>query len=404
MKGTMVVTFVSNYINHHQLPFCRAMSQMDGVEFHFIQTQPMEQKRVDMGWAVNVKDYPFVLLWYEDRDKCNELILGSDVTIFGWTEGATSEIEKKRLSSDKLSFRVSERIYREGQWKAISPKGLLAKYHEHFVYRYKSVFLLCAGAYVSSDFALIHCYPYSMLKWGYFPDASCGGAAITDKTYSKAGEKLRLLWAGRLIELKHPEFAVRAAAVLKEKGIDFSLDIVGDGPLMDELQKMVEKYQLEKEVTLAGGKKPAEVLEYMEKSDIFLFTSNYLEGWGAVVNEAMMKGCAVIASREAGSVPFLINSGENGLSYENGSYEDFVSKVLYLVDNRDKIEQFGTKAKKTINEVWNANNAALELVKFSRQYIDGLDPLIPESGPMSDAQVLKAPGFWRTLREKNRLE
>ena len=58
----MVITFVSNYINHHQLPFCRAMSALEDVEFHFIQTMPMEQKRVEMGWAVDVSGFPFVSL------------------------------------------------------------------------------------------------------------------------------------------------------------------------------------------------------------------------------------------------------------------------------------------------------------------------------------------------------
>ena len=48
----------------------------------------------------------------------------------------------------------------------------------------------------------------------------------------------------------------------------------------------------------------------MEKSHIHLFTSNHLEGWGAVVNEAMNSGCAVVANREAGAVPYLIEHGK----------------------------------------------------------------------------------------------
>ena len=124
----MVITFVSNYINHHQIPFCDAMSSLfEDVEFHFVQAMPMEEKRITMGWAVSPKDYPYVSLFYEDRKYCEDLILNSDVVIFGWTEGITSELERRRLASGKLAFRVSERIYREGQWKAISPKGLKKK-------------------------------------------------------------------------------------------------------------------------------------------------------------------------------------------------------------------------------------------------------------------------------------
>lgn len=50
--------------------------------------------------------------------------------------------------------------------------------------------------------------------------------------------------------------------------------------------------------------KASEVRSYMEKADIYLFTSDFNEGWGAVLNESMNSGCAVVASHAIGSVPF----------------------------------------------------------------------------------------------------
>lgn len=407
MSKTMVVTFVSNYINHHQLPFCEAMLGMkDKVEFHFIQTEPMEQKRIEMGWGLDVKDYPFVLLLYENRQECQRLILESDVTIFGWTDGAVADLEKKRMlaTDGRLSFRVSERIYREGQWKAISPKGLINKYHEHYIYRNKNVFLLCAGAYVASDFALIRSYPGAMLKWGYFPKVAVSLDEIGAKMETKPSAKLRLLWAGRLISLKHPEFAIRAAKVLRDKGHDFDLEIVGDGNQRNNLAQMILDYQLTDCVHLRGAKKPSEVIEYMKKADVFIFTSNYLEGWGAVVNEAMACGCAVVASKEAGAVPFLIKDGSNGLSYDKGSFRAFMSKLQFLLKNRDEVRRLGANAAATIADTWNAENAARRLVQFSKEFLAGGERKISHEGPMSSASVIKPPGFLRSLQEKNRLE
>ena len=296
----------------------------EDVEFHFVQVMPMEEKRKNMGWGVDEKTIPYLVLFYEEPDKAKRLILDSDVVLFGWTEGRINDLEEERLSSGRISFRVSERIYREGQWKFISPRGLAAKYREHIRYRNKPVYLLCTGAYVASDFALIKSYPGKMLKWGYFPE----GENPSDKDYGC--EKVRICWAGRLIDLKHPEFAVKLAAKLKALDRPFSMDIVGDGPLRAQLESMVSELGLSEYVTLTGGKRPAEVREYMKKASVFLFTSNYLEGWGAVVNEAMQCGCAVVASKEAGAVPFLIKDGENGLYYENGDYADFKEKVLSL--------------------------------------------------------------------------
>ena len=396
----MRITFVSNYINHHQLPFCKAMSEMgDDVEFFFIQTIPMEEKRLNMGWGFDDKALSFVVRYYEDEERAKDLILNSDVVLFGWTEDRIWDVEQKRLSSGKLSFRVSERIYREGQWKFISPRGLMKKYNEHFKFRNKPVYLLCTGAYVASDFNLIKSFPGKMLKWGYFPDAA-GSEAVA----VRGGDKKRLCWAGRLIDLKHPEFAVKVAAALQAAGFDFTMDIVGDGPLKGRLTDMVKELGLETKVNLTGGKTPEEVLSYMRGADIFLFTSNYLEGWGAVVNEAMQSGCAVVASREAGSVPFLIEDGKNGLSYKDGSYEDFEHKVRFLFDHPDMIKPMGEAAMETINNKWNAKNAAKELIRFCRELKSGKTPVATDNGPMSPAAVLTPPGFSRTLKEKNHLE
>ena len=371
----------------------------EDVDFFFVQTMPMEEKRLQMGWGVDDKALNFVVRYYEDEKRAKELILNSDIVLFGWTEDRITELEQERLSSGKISFRVSERIYREGQWKFVSPRGLKKKYREHIRYRRMPVYLLCTGAYVASDFKLINSYPGKMLKWGYFPDAT-GTEAVS----GRGSDKVRICWAGRLIDLKHPEFAVKVAAMLKDSGYDFCLDIVGDGPLSDKLLGMVKELDLADVVNLTGGKAPEEVLSYMRGADIFLFTSNYLEGWGAVVNEAMQSGCAVVASGEAGAVPYLIEDGVNGLIYRNGSYEQFAGKVKYLFDNRDLISVLGEKARETINNKWNAKNAAKELIRFCRELLEGRIPSMADDGPMSPAPVLSPPGFLRTLQEKNHLE
>ena len=156
----MRIVFVSNYINHHQLPFCKAILEQHTGEFVFIQTEPMEEERVQMGWAVNVKEYPFVRCYYEEEEVCQNLIDESEIVIFGGVED--ERYIARRLKEGKILIRYSERIYKEGQWKFISPKGLVKKFHDHVRYRNKPVYLLCSGAYVASDFSLIHAYPGKM--------------------------------------------------------------------------------------------------------------------------------------------------------------------------------------------------------------------------------------------------
>lgn len=366
----MYITFVSNYINHHQIPFCKAMCAKEGVKFTFVQTEPMEAERVKMGWTV--KDaLSFVKYYYKEPQKCAELILKSDVVIFGGTDDES--YIKPRLKAGKPVIRCSERLYREAQWKAVSPRGLVKKYLDHTRYRKEKVYLLCAGGYVPDDFHIVRAYPGKMYRWGYFPETRRYdiAALMSGKGYTGNGalekEKKRplyLLWVGRFMTLKHPELAIHAAGYLKGLGISFHLDMVGGGAMEEVLKKMIREKGLEKEVTLTGYKKPEEVRERMEKADILLATSDRGEGWGAVINEAMNSGCVVIADHMMGAVPFLIRHRENGLIYEDGNYLQMCRLTAEMAENEQARRRLGVNAYKTITQEWNAENAAEKLVEL----------------------------------------
>ena len=125
----------------------------------------------------------------------------------------------------------------------------------------------------------------------------------------------------------------------------------------------------------------------MEKCHIHLFTSNYLEGWGAVVNEGMNSGCAEVVNVEVGAAPFLVKHGVNGLVYKDGSYDDMEQQVKFLLDNPQKAAKMGMEAYKTIAKEWNAKEAANRLLKFYEEWKEGNIEL-PKEGPFSVAPVI----------------
>ena len=51
MEENVKAVFISNYINHHQIPFSNALYEQLGDDYHFIQTEPMEEERIAMGWG-----------------------------------------------------------------------------------------------------------------------------------------------------------------------------------------------------------------------------------------------------------------------------------------------------------------------------------------------------------------
>ena len=383
----MKAVFISNYINHHQIPFSRALYERLGEEYHFIQTEPMDGERVQMGWALDADALPYVVNAWEDEALCRKLIDEADLVFAGWTK--RTDLFLPRMEAGKLTFRVSERIYREGQWKAVSPRGLLAKYQEHVRFRKKPVWLLCCGAYVASDFSLIGAYPGKMLRFGYFPEAL--RYPLESLFEKKSSDRTELVWAGRMIPLKHPEFAVRAAAFLKKKGYRFRLHMVGGGAMEAELKEDVRKAGLEEDVKFYGFLPPQQVRDVMERCHVHLFTSNYLEGWGAVVSEAMNSGCCVVANAETGAAPFLIEDGKNGLTYGR-SYEAFERKLESLFADPGAAERMGRAAYRTIAEEWNADCAAQRCLDFYEGWKAG-QTVLPKSGPMSRAP--KLPARWK---------
>lgn len=391
---------VSNYLNHHQIPFCNAMYELCGGSFVFVQTEPVEEERVRMGWAGEIQQ-PYLKLYYQGEDECKRLILQAQIVMFG---GCDEEAYiEERLKAGKPVIRYSERLYKTGQWKAVSPRGLRKKYHDHTRYRKAPVYLLCAGAYVPADFSIVRAYPEKMYCWGYFPetkhyetDRLLAGKGWADADKAGNGGKITyILWAARMIHWKHPELALETARHLKSKGIPFHMEMIGGGSMEDEVRTLRAEYGLEKEVSLPGFLAPQQVREHMEKADIFLFTSDRQEGWGAVANEAMNSGCAVLADHMIGAVPFLIRDGENGLIYRDGDRQKLFALAEKLAKSRELCARLGKNAYRTITEVWNAERAAAALLELC-----GKLGLTSKPGSKSAPGPLSGACPWRDKRPK----
>ena len=354
----MKLVFLSNYFNHHEKPLSDALFAHPGIEYTFIQTEKMAEERVRMGWGIDTKDIPYVRYFDDDPEGNRDLVMNADCVIFGGVDDESYIMP--RLEARRLTLRYQERIYKEGQWKFISPRGLRKKYHDHTRFKNDPVYLLCAGAYVASDFSLIHAYPGKKYVWGYFPEfiEHDIDALISSK------EENELLWTGRMIDWKHPDAALKSALYLKEKNISFHLTMAGGGELEDSLKQFVTDNGLDKFVTFTGFLKPAEIRTLMEKASVYIFTSDEKEGWGAVVNEAMNSGCAVVASHAAGAVPYLLRHKDNGLVYKSGRQKELDFYLENLLEKNELRCRLGKNAYHTIAGKWNASYAANRLADW----------------------------------------
>lgn len=380
VSGTTIV-FASNYFNHHQRYLSEALDEMTGHSFFFIETMEMEQERKNMGWGTT--DIPaYVLQAYDpaQRKKCRKLIQEADVVIWG---SCPYGLILPRLLAHKLTFCYSERIFKEGL-SGFGFWGRAIKYGLFYRPPQKNHYLLASSAYTAADHARLHEFRGKALRWGYFPQTI--GYDLPQLMTEK--NPTSILWAARMIPWKHPEYAITAAKQLRQWGCDFTMELVGNGELQQEMERLVAQEGLQAQVKLTGACTPEQVRRKMERAAIFLVTSDQNEGWGAVVNEAMNSGCAVVACRGVGAAPFLIENGKNGLLFEVGDPAELAAQTRFLLEHPRQRRQLGEEAYRTIVETWNSSCAAQRLIALSQDLLDGKTPALPESGPCSPAPII----------------
>ena len=381
----MKVTFYSNFLTHHQVPFCLEMKKLLGDDFKFVSTVKIFQWRLDLGFKDLDQEYDFVVRAYENDEeyaKAKKLADESDIVIIGST---TDDLIEDRLKADKITFRYRSRIllFTDGFWKTILNKEkwhLL--YQRHLKYKNnKNLYMLCANAYGANDFSALGLYKDKMYKWSYFLETN---QYDIDKLIEEKekNEKMEIVWVARFIGWKHPEIAIFLAKNLKEQNYHFKLKMLGTGYLEEEMKRKIKEFKLEDVVEIVGQVPSDKVKDYYEKANIFIGTSDSNEGWGAVVNEAMNAGCTVIANKKMGSVPFLIKDKETGIIYRN--YQELEDAVKLVIEDKELRKKLGKNAYEYITEKWTAKVGAENLVKLFESIIEGNEVEIKE-GPVSKA-------------------
>lgn len=128
-----------------------------------------------------------------------------------------------------------------------------------------------------------------------------------------------ILYVGRLVDVKGLDLLLDAFARWNKRG--YSLALVGEGRNQEALMKQVAALGIQDRVLFPGFSSGAELYAWYEMADFFVLPSRY-EPFGAVVNEALVYGCPVVASRYIGALDFI--DGKNGLLFDPLDRNDFV--------------------------------------------------------------------------------
>jgi len=158
------------------------------------------------------------------------------------------------------------------------------------------------------------------------------------------GEGVILGNAGRLTLQKGQQLLVEVANKLKENKVQFTLFIAGSGELQIELESLIEKYGLQKEVMLLGFVENMD--SFMNSIDIFLLTSKW-EGFGYVLVEAMIRSKPVVAFNIS-SNPEIIIENTTGFLIDYPDLDMFAQKTQLLIQNQELRQQLGEKGKESV--------------------------------------------------------
>ena len=161
-----------------------------------------------------------------------------------------------------------------------------------------------------------------------------------DKEKNK--DNITLGFVGRLEKEKGVKYLIEALHLCHscEDG-NLKLKILGNGTQRKNLEAMSSRFGLKDKIEFLGFKNnPA---NFYQEIDILIIPSLW-EGLSIVALEAMASGVPIIASN-AGGLKEIIEAGKTGVLFESGNSKDLAKKILWAIENYDKINSMAEKAK-----------------------------------------------------------
>ena len=179
------------------------------------------------------------------------------------------------------------------------------------------------------------------------------------------------------MEKKGIEYAIRAVAKLTDVNQNIEYNIIGDGPLKEQFQKLIAELNVGHIVKLLGWKQQQEIVEILDNCHIFIAPSvTAADGnQDAPVNtlkEAMAMGLPVISTRHGG-IPELVEDGISGFLVPERDAEAIAEKLSYLIAH-PQWEQMGHAGRNRVENKYDMNKLNDELVAIYQQLLNSQLP------------------------------
>lgn len=134
--------------------------------------------------------------------------------------------------------------------------------------------------------------------------------------------RFRIICVASFEEVKGHKYLIEACRVLRERGLDFVCDLIGDGPVRAQVAKQIADNNLQDRIIIHGSRKRMEVAQMMAAAHVKVLASvptaeGKREGVPVVLMEAMASGLPVVSSQLSG-IPELVENGQTGILVQPG--------------------------------------------------------------------------------------
>lgn len=248
------------------------------------------------------------------------------------------------------------------------PFGFTSHAHDIFVNRH----LLPRKLQDAALAVTISRYNVDWLKRHVAPDADgklqvvhCG-VDLDAIQWRPEGRDERLIVAvGRLQAIKGFDTLVEALALLRRSGRAFRCKLIGDGPLLAELQSLVRMHGLQDHVEILGAQPQETVRKWLEQAAVFALPSQVAadggrDGIPVALMEAMASGSAVVSCRTSG-IPELIDDDQHGLLVPERDPHALAAALQRLLADGGLRREFATAARQRIEREFDARTEAHKL-------------------------------------------
>ncbi|NOT13666.1 MAG: glycosyltransferase family 4 protein [Methylococcaceae bacterium] len=170
---------------------------------------------------------------------------------------------------------------------------------------------------------------------------------------------------GRLVPKKGMSFLIEAFASLRDRNVTFRAVIIGEGEERVTLEKSIQKFALEQQVTLVGALTQSDVIATLSRAELFALScivgdDGDMDGLPTVILEAMALGIPVVSTQLAG-IPEMIHHQINGLLVDQKQVTDLADAMQTLLESNELRISFRNQSLKHMEEHFNLRKNVAQL-------------------------------------------